>query len=112
MLEQLGTWGYWMGASGIILINLVFAVAVPWWNDILGRLIMGVLTALSLVLGIIILRQLGVELPGSLVLWRAIVFWVFGLAVWTALGTFIWAQYMAGRVQKNRLTTRRERASK
>jgi hypothetical protein len=96
---------------GIIVLTFVFLAGVRWWSDILGRLIAGVLVSLSSVLAIIIVRQLGVELPGGILIWRAAVFCIFGLAVWTALGTFVWAQYGASRIQRKRMTTRKERKS-
>jgi hypothetical protein len=109
VLESIGSWGYQVGAVGIILLTVFYLVAVPWKTDILGRLIAGVLGSLSSVLIIIAARQLGWDPPGGLLVWRAIVFCVFGAAVWTALGTFIWAQFWAPRVQRNRVTTRKER---
>lgn len=109
MVETLGNVGYQIGAVGIAAFTLAFLVIVRWWTDLLGRLIAGVLFTLTLVLIMSTLRMLHVELPGGLLTWRLGVFWLFGAVVWSALGTFIWAQFWAPRIRESaRMTTRRE----
>lgn len=109
MLLNLGSWGYQIGAVGIVAFTLAFLFNVRWWTDWLGRVLALVLVTMSGVLFISTLRQLNLDLPGGILVWRLVAFWGFGLGVWSALGTFIWAQFLAPRLgRKSRMTTRRE----
>jgi len=104
-----GSWGYQVGALGIVAFTLAYLMNVRWWTDWLGRVVALVLSTMSGVLFITTLRQLNINLPGGILLWRVIAFWLFGLGVWIGLGTFIWAQFIAPRtMRKSRLSTRRE----
>lgn len=113
MVETLGNIGYQVGAVGIVAFAVSFLVITRWWTDLLGRLVAGVLITISAVLTMTVMRMLEVPLPGGLMVWRLVVFWAFGLAVWTALSTFLWAQFLAPRIRKQtgRMTTRREHRS-
>lgn len=110
MVENIGNIGYQVGAIGIVLFSASFLIITRWWTDLLGRLVAGVLFTISAVLSMTVARMMNVEFPGGLFLWRAIVFWAFAFAVWTALCTFVWAQFLAPRIRKTsgRMTTRRE----
>jgi hypothetical protein len=103
-LEPLGNLGYTVGAVGIILVTVLYFLLVRWWNDHLGRVIAAVLGSISLVLITTILRMMHVGIPHFMV-WRATMFWLFGLAVWAGLLTLIWAQFFAPRVKQGRLPT-------
>lgn len=113
MVESIGNIGYQVGAVGIISFTVSFLLITRWWTDLLGRLVAGVLFTISAVLSMTVARMLNVQFPGGLFLWRAIVFWAFAFAVWTALCTFLWAQFLAPRIRKDtgRMTTRREHNS-
>lgn len=109
MLLNWGSWGYQIGAAGIVAFTIAFLVVVRWWTDSLGRVVAMALSTTSGVLVITTLRQLHIDLPGGILWWRVIVFWAFGVGVWSSLCTFIWAQFIAPRVgRKPRMTTRRE----
>jgi hypothetical protein len=109
MLLDWGSWGYQIGAVGIVAFTLVFLVNVRWWTDWLGRVIALTLSSLSSVLIVTTLRQLHIDLPGGILWWRFFSFWLFGLGVWAGLGTFVWSQFLAPRIKlRPRLTTRRE----
>jgi hypothetical protein len=96
-LEQLGSLGYQIGSFGIVAVAVVYFTIVRWWTDALGRVLAGILGTTSMVLVMVALRQLDVDLPGNFFAWRAAVFWLFGIAVWTGLVTLIWAQFLAPR---------------
>jgi hypothetical protein len=106
-LEQFGSLGYQIGSFGIVAVAVVYFTIVRWWTDVLGRVLAGVLGTTSLVLVMVAFRQLNVDLPGNFFAWRAAVFWLFGIAVWTGLVTLIWAQFLAPRYQQ--LTTPQRR---
>lgn len=97
---DLGSLGYQVGAAGIIAFTLAFLVVVRWWTDWLGRVMASVLCSTSAVLVITTLRQLHPEWGDTYLTWRLVVFWVFGLAVWSSLATFVWAQFFAPRLKK------------
>lgn len=101
-LELIGSVGYQAGAVGIVLFSIAYLLLVRWWTDTLGRVLASVICTLSLILVMVALRQLDVELPGGLLVWRAGVFLLFGIVVWMALGTFVWSQFFAPRL-KSRL---------
>jgi hypothetical protein len=98
MLENFGNLGYQIGALGIIAFTIAFLVVVRWWTDILGRVIAGVFSATSAVLIMTTLRMFGYANAEAFFAWRAAVFWLFGIGVWSGLGTFLWSQFMARRV--------------
>jgi hypothetical protein len=106
-LETLGTIGWQVGALGIAIVTVTYLAIVRWWTDHLGRVLAGLLTAVSLVLALTVLRIMKVDLPGNDLAWRAIVFWLFASAVWSALVTMLWAQFFAPRRRStgDRLTT-------
>lgn len=108
MLLSVGNIGYQVGAVGIIAFTIAFLVVVRWWTDFLGRIIAGVLSGICGVLIMSTIRMLYPNIDPSFFMWRAIVFWLFGLGVWIALGSFIWAQFFAPRLRNERMTTRRE----
>jgi MFS family permease len=100
---DLGSLGYQIGAAGIVAFTVAFLVSVRWWTDWLGRVIAGVLFSTSGVLAIVVLRQIDPDQEGWFLVARAIVFWVFGIAVWASLATFVWAQFFAPRIKGTRL---------
>lgn len=108
-LDLLGTIGWQVGAAGIVAVTLTYLIIVRWWTDHLGRIIAALLIALSLVLTLTVVRILRVDLPGKDLVWRVVVFWLFGAAVWSAFFTMVWAQFFAPRLRnrasKDRLTT-------
>ncbi len=109
MIEQWGNYGYQLGAAGILVFTAAFLLTVRFWTDTLGRVIATVLITMSGVLVMSTLRMLHVELPGGLLNWRAVVFWLFGAGVWSGIGVFVWAQFLAPRIKRvGRMTTRRE----
>src|ERR1044071_985508 len=110
-LEQLGTIGYEVSAFGVLFVTIAFLSIVRWWTDILGRVLAAVLSTVSLILILTLLRLVHIQIPG-LIWWRIILFWSFGLAVWAGLFTMIWAQFLAPRLRyqfHDRLTTPRRR---
>jgi len=107
-LEGLGNLGYQVGAVGLIAVAVIYFMIVRWWTDPLGRVIAAVLGAVSLVLITTILRMLHIGIPHFMV-WRAMMFWMFALAVWSGLMALIWAQLLAPRIKHDRLTTPRRR---
>lgn len=98
-LLDLGSLGYQIGAVGIVAFTLAYLVIVRWWTDILGRVVAGVLFAMSGVLVISTIRQIHPDVTEAFLVWRLVVFWFFGVGVWTALGTFVWAQFFAPRIK-------------
>jgi MFS family permease len=106
-LLDLGSIGYQVAAAGILLFTVSFLVVVKWWTDWLGRVLAGVLSATSAVLVVTTIRQIWPGLGGGVLVIRAIVFWLFGLAVWSGLATFVWAQFFAPRIKGTRLTRSR-----
>jgi hypothetical protein len=106
-LEQLGSIGYQIGSIGILAVAVVYFTIVRWWTDALGRVLAAILGTTSLVLLMVAFRQLDVDLPGNFFAWRAAVFWLFGIAVWTGLITLVWAQFLAPR--HNKMTTPQRR---
>lgn len=99
MLEDFGNWGYQLGAVGIVGFTVAFLVVVRWHSDMLGRIIAGVLTSTSGVLIMSTLRMFGFAQFDFFFAWRALVFWLFGIGVWTGLATFLWAQFWAPRIR-------------
>lgn len=95
--------GYQVGAAGIVFFTISFLLVVRWWTDWLGRVLAGTLLATSMVLSLTTLRQFHPEWGHSYYVCRLIVFWVFGLAVWSSLVTFVWAQFFAPRLKGTRL---------
>lgn len=108
MVELFGNIGYQFGVVGILTFTISFLTIVRWWTDHLGRVIAGIMISLSTVLIMTILRMLHVELPGGLLVWRVVVFWIFGAGVWIGFGSLVWAQFFAPRIRRSHLTTRRE----
>lgn len=111
MLLDWGNVGYQIGAAGIVAFAVAFLFIVRWWTDHLGRMIAGVLAAMSGVLIVTTLRMINPELAENMgfLLTRLLMFWAFGLGVWTALGSLIWAQFLAPRISGGeRMTTRKE----
>lgn len=102
-LLDFGSLGYQIGAVGIVAFTLAFVIVVRWWTDWLGRVLAGVLSATSAVLVVTTIRQIWPELGGGMLIVRTVVFWVFGLAVWSGLATFLWAQFIAPRIKGTRL---------
>jgi len=100
---DVGSLGYQIGAVGIVFFTVAFLVSVRWWTDWLGRVLAGVLFATSAVLVVTTIRQLNPDLGGSFLIVRAVVFCLFGAAVWTSLATFVWAQFFAPRIKGTRL---------
>lgn len=101
-LLDLGSIGYQVGAAGIIAFTTCYLVAIPWWTDWLGRVLAGSLFSTSAVLLLTTLKQLNPEWDHTYEVVRLVVFWVFGLAVWSSLITFVWAQFFAPRVRSTR----------
>lgn len=97
-LELLGNVGYQVGAVGILFVTVIYYISVRWWTDPLGRTLAAVLGTVSTVLIMSILRMLDVPIP-NLLLWRALVFWMFGLAVWSGLLTMVWSLFFAPRLR-------------
>jgi hypothetical protein len=109
VLREVTLLGYQVGAIGIITFTVAFLVFVRWWTDMLGRIMAAVLFIMAMVLVMTTLRQFRIDLPGGLDWWRAVTFVLFGVVVWTALGTFVWSQFLAPRIRtKRRMTTRKE----
>jgi len=84
-LESLGSLGYQIGAAGIFLVAVIYFVIVRWWTDVLGRVLAAILGTTTSVLVMVALRQLGVDLPGGFLAWRAAVFVLFAIAVWSGV---------------------------
>jgi hypothetical protein len=111
VLLELANIGYQVGAVGIIVFTFSFLVVIRWWTDHLGRVIAGVLAAMSAVLMITTARMLDPTLTDHTTyqMVRIGVFWVFGLGIWIALSSFVWAQFFAPRIRKSeRMATRKE----
>jgi MFS family permease len=89
---------------GIVAFTIVYLAAVRWWTDILGRVIAGVFSATSAVLVVSTIRLINPDINGIYISVRALVYWLFGIAVWAGIGAFLWAQFMAPRGR----TTRKE----
>lgn len=101
-LLELGSIGYQIGAVGILVFTLAFLASVRWWSDSLGRVMAAVLTTTSGMLVVTAIRQIWPDIDGAIFVWRAIVFWLFGIAVWASIGTFLWAQFFAPRLKRIR----------
>ncbi|MET0416557.1 MAG: hypothetical protein ABW022_11110 [Actinoplanes sp.] len=106
-LLDIGSLGFQIGALGILLFTFLFLVAVRWWTDWLGRVFGGVLFATSAVLAMTAYRQINPEHGEIVFIVRAIIFWLFGIAVWSSLVTFVWAQFFAPRSRGSRLVRKR-----
>jgi hypothetical protein len=111
VLLEAGNIGYQIGAAGIVAFSVSFLVVVRWWTDHLGRVIAGVLSAVSGVLIMTTLRMVSPKLVqnSAFLEVRLVLFWAFGLGIWIALGSFLWAQFLAPRIRlTERMTTRKE----
>lgn len=108
MLLDIGNWGYQVGAVGIMTLTLAFLVSVRWWTDLLGRVLAAVFFSMSGILALGVIRLLNPDIGDTFFVWRAILFWGFGLGVWAGLAAFIWAQFFAPRMKIDRMTTRKE----
>ena len=106
-LLKAGSWGYQIGALGIVAFTLAFLIVVRWWTDLLGRVLAFVFTITSVVLLISAYRALTLTNSHGFLTVRVIVYWVFGLGIWTGLTSFFWFQFFAPRIRRNR-TTRKE----
>jgi MFS family permease len=100
-LVDFGSLGYQVGGAGIVAFTLAYLVIVRWWTDTLGRVVAGVMSATSGVLIITTLRQIYPGHDGSILVYRAVVFWLFGAAVWSALSIFVWVQFLAPRIRRS-----------
>jgi phosphotransferase system glucose/maltose/N-acetylglucosamine-specific IIC component len=105
-LLEFGSTGYQIGALGIVAFAVSFFAVVRWWTDLLGRVLAFVFGITSLVLLVSAYRSLTqIDSHGFLTV-RAIVYWVFGIGIWTGLISFYWFQFFAPRIRHR--TTRRE----
>lgn len=106
-LLEMGSRGYQIGALGIVAFAISFFVVVRWWTDLLGRVLAFIFGVISVVLVLSAYRSLTQTEAGGFLVVRAIVYWVYGIGIWTGLALFYWFQFFAPRI-RNR-TTRRER---
>lgn len=103
MLLDVGNVGYQVGAVGIVAFTLAYLATVRWWSDHLGRVIAGVTSAMSAVLAMTTLRMIYPSIINdqTYLIVRLVIFWSFGLGVWLALTSFVWAQFFAPRIRQS-----------
>jgi flagellar motor component MotA len=101
MIKQLGDWAWVMASMGVVICTLMFLGAVRWWTDALGRVIAAVLVSISTIVGVSMLYYMGVPIP-SLLWTRLVLYTAFGMAIWAAVITFVWSQFVAPRVKRRK----------
>lgn len=111
MLLNVGNVGYQVGAGGILAFTLAYLITVRWWSDHLGRVIAGVFSSMSMVLMVTTMRMVSPEIVTNHTYagFRILVFWTFGLGVWFALVSFVWAQFFADRIRQSERGIKRKR---
>jgi hypothetical protein len=87
-LLELGSRGYQIGALGIVAFTFSFFAAVRWWTDVLGRVLAFVFGITSVVLLLSAYRSLTQINSDGFLAVRAIVYWVYGIGIWTGLISF------------------------
>lgn len=101
-LLELGDWGYRIGSVGIVVFTVAFLVVVRWWSDLLGRVIAGVFSITS---GILLTGAYRTLEPGDtpvFLWWRAVIYVLFGVVIWSGIFTFIWVQFFAPRIKERK----------
>lgn len=106
-LLEVGSWGYQIGALGIVTFTVSFLMVVRWWTDLLGRVLAFVFTITSIVLLLSAYRSLTHADSENFMIVRLVVYWTYGVGVWGGIVSFLWFQFFAPRVKH--LTTRRDR---
>jgi hypothetical protein len=104
-LLEFGSWGYRIGALGIVAFTVSFLMTVRWWSDLLGRVLAVVFTVMTVVFITSAYRTAHPIDTPSFLLWRTIVYWAYGAGIWGGLLTFLWFQFFAPRIKAG--TTRR-----
>lgn len=99
MVETVGDWGLAYAAISTLGVMLVYLICVRWWTDPLGRGIAAVFGSCALVIGIVAARLFNIPLPGGVLWWRAVGYWVLGTTMTGGMCTFIWAQFFAPRIK-------------
>ena len=90
------------GLGVITMAGLYFAGVHQWYRDTLGRVLGAVLGAFAVICVVIVVVLLGVDIPGMPYV-RSILYTTMGAAIWAGVITFIWAQFLAPRVRRQRV---------
>lgn len=104
MLELAGDIGFVVAGLGAIALSLAFLLCVRWWTDPLGWILAGLSFSVGTILGLSMVRLLGLPLPG-LFWWRAFLFNALGIALWFGFGAFVWSQFMAPRKRARKVSS-------
>lgn len=106
-LLEIGSWGYQIGALGIVAFTACFLIAVRWWTDLLGKILAFVFGITSLVLLLSAYRSITQTTADGFLIVRVLLYWTFAIGTWTGLFSFFWFQFFAPRIRQG-MTTRRE----
>ena len=90
-----------VASIAFIMFTLGFMFGVRWYTDLLGRTIAFVVGPIAVILGISLFIQFGVDIP-NIIMVAAVLYTIFAAAMCTALGVFVWVQFIAPFVHRRR----------
>jgi hypothetical protein len=99
VLKLAGDVGFVLATLGVVAFTVLFLTSVRFWTDWLGRLVAAVFISVLLIMALSVVRLMGFPLPG-LFWWRAFLFNALGVAIWSGVVGFVWAQFYAPRLRR------------
>lgn len=97
-MKEWGTYAFIVASISFIVFTGLFFGTVRWWTDLLGRTIATVTGSISAILIVSTTRALGAPIPNYMAV-RAVLYTVFAVSMLTAIGVFVWAQFIAPRMK-------------
>jgi hypothetical protein len=106
MAGTIGNVGFFLTASGALVLSILFLTLTVWWETWLGRILAAFFTIVTVIFGFIAVRLAGVEIPNVSMV-RAVLYLALGFIFWGMVGGFIWAQFFARNAPRRRCRGRR-----